>query len=124
MFFKRYTWIFLAVPSTFVLKCKHWLSAIEQINECGVFTKWNAILYAIKSKPIKLHTKIEMNFTYIMLSQRTPTPNSASHINPLYKLQEHLYNVVKLIHAIRSWVSGYFWLSEVTEKLNDGSSGC
>lgn len=37
-----------------------------------------------------------------MLSKKTPTPNSVSYMNPLYKLQEHLYNVVKLIYAVRS----------------------
>ena len=51
--FKRHTWILMA-PSTFMLKHKvpKWSSNVEQIHECGVFTKWNAILYITENKQL------------------------------------------------------------------------
>lgn len=117
-------WNAVAVLSTFVLKYKHWPSNTEKINECGIFTKWYALPFNIKINNPQPYTKTEMNFPYLTLSKRTHTQKNACYMNILYELQKHLYSAVKFACAIRSWVSGCFRLTEMTEKWSEGNSGC
>lgn len=53
IFLRRHTWVLMA-PSTFTLKHKapKWPSHVEHIHGCGVFAKWNAILYIAENKQL------------------------------------------------------------------------